>query len=612
MNKQNFEHTVFVKNLRTMLSRKPELMVLTKLTLATAVLSFLSTIAVSQTGPEYKVVVQKAVEVKMRDGVALKADIYRPESKNKFPVLVERTPYDRSGEAGMAKQLAARGYVVILQDTRGRYESGGEFYPFQNEGQDGYDTVEWAAQLEYSDGKVGMFGGSYVGATQMLAAMARPPHLVSIMPYVTGSDYYDGWTYQSGVLMQWFSSSWTSILAEDTLRRQTEKSQRPKEWVAQLPVESYPVLKPPAASTVAPYFRDWVEHEVDDSYWTRWRVSDHYGEMNVEGLHVAGWHDLFLKGSIKNYTGLRDSGSTPRTRSGQRLLIGPWGHAPTSPEGKIGDVVFGKNAVLDWTGTALKWFDYTLKGVKNEYAGLSPVRLFVMGDNVWRDEQEFPLARTRYTKYYLHSNQGANGLKSDGALNIAKPAVERADQFDYDPGNPVPTIGGRLCCGNVLSPGPFDQRQNETRSDVLVFSTPRLATDFEVTGFITLELYASSSAVDTDFTALLADVDASGYARLLTDGIVRARYRESTTRAQSLEPGKIYKYIIDLWATSNVFKAGHQVRLYVSSSNFPRFNRNLNTGEKMLGSSRFLTAHQSIYHDDKNPSALILPVIPGK
>jgi len=576
------------------------------------VLSLSSSILSAQPGAEYKVTIQKAVRIKMRDGVLLAADIYRPESEAKFPVLLERTPYNRTGESDMANELAAHGYVVVLQDTRGRYDSGGDFYPFRDESQDGYDSVEWAAQLEHSNGKVGMFGGSYVGATQMLAAMARPPHLVAIFPYVTASEYYDGWTYQSGVLMQWFTSSWTSILAVDTLRRQAEKTMVPREWVRQLPLENYPVLKPTPPTALAPYFRDWIEHERNDSYWQRWRVSDHYHEMNVQGLHAAGWHDLFLKGSIRNYTGLRADGPTPEARSGQQLLIGPWGHTPTSPEGKIGDVIFGRNAVLDLTGTALKWFDHTLKGIKNEYASSSPVRLFIMGENVWRDEQEFPLARTRYTKYYLHSSQGANGSTGDGTLSGTPPHAERADQYDYDPGNPVPTIGGRLCCGDGLPPGPFDQRPNESRADVLVFSTPRLQADLEVTGFITVELYAATSVVDTDFTALLADVDANGYARFLTDGIVRARYRDLTTEAGELVPGKIYKYTIDLWATGNVFKAGHRVRLYISSSNFPRFNRNPNTGERLVGSSRFLTAHQTIYHDGKNNSALILPVVPGK
>ncbi len=380
--------------------------------------------------------------------------------------------------------------------------------------------------------------------------------------------------------------------------------------MASLPVESYPILSVPHPSGLAPYFHDWIAHERSDAYWQRWRVSDHYREMNVKGLHGAGWHDLFLKGSIKNYSGLQTEAAAPEVRAGQRLIIGPWAHAPTSTDGKVGDVVFGKSAVLDMTGTALKWFDYTLKGIQNEYAIKPPVRLFVMGNNIWRDEQEFPLARTRYTKYYLHSRPGPNGLKGDGELSVAAFGVERPDQFDYDPKNPVPTIGGRLCCGVALPPGPFDQRPNESRPDVLIFSTPPLTRDLEVTGLVSVDIYAATSAKDTDFTALLADVDPSGYARFLTDGVIRARYRNTTERPEEIVPGQVYRYTIDLWATSNVFKSGHRVRLYVSSSNFPRFNRNTNTGEAMLGASRFVNARQTIYHDSKYSSSLTLPVIP--
>jgi len=567
-----------------------------------------TTAAQSQT--LFQVAIENGVRIKMRDGVSLVADIYRPKGDRKYPVLLERTPYNRKDESSMAYELSSHGYVVVLQDTRGRYESGGDFYPFRDESQDGFDTVEWAAKLAYADGKVGMFGGSYVGATQMLAAMARPPHLVAIFPYLTGSDYYDGWTYQNGVLMQWFTSSWTSLLAVDTLRRRAEENLRPKEWVATLPVENYPLLTLPPPVSLAPYFRDWMEHERSDAYWQRWRVSDHYREMNVKGLHAAGWHDLFLKGSIKNYAGLHTEAGDPDVRAGQRLLIGPWAHTPTSSEGKVGDVVFGRNAVFDMTGTALKWFDYTLKGLQNDCAGAAPVRIFIMGENVWRDEHEFPLARTRYTKYYLHSARGANGPTSDGELSLSAPGSERPDQFEYDPKDPVPTIGGRLCCGVAVPPGPFDQRPNESRPDVLIFSTPPLERDFEVTGFVSLDVYASTSAVDTDFTALLADVNQSGYARFLTDGVVRARYRDGTERPEDVVPGKVYKYTIDLWATSNVFKKGHRLRLYISSSNFPRFNRNPNTGEPMLGASRMVNARQTVYHDGKYSSSLTLPIIP--
>jgi putative CocE/NonD family hydrolase len=558
---------------------------------------------------ELQVTVDSGVRVRMRDGVMLVADVYRPDAPGRFPVLVERTPYNRQ-DPGTGTFLASHGYVVVLQDTRGRYASEGEFYPFLYESQDGYDTIEWAAALDCSDGRVGMFGGSYVGATQMLAAAAVPPHLVAIFPYVTASEYYDGWTYQSGALMQWFTSSWTTGLAEDTLRRKATALAQPLEWVRALPIESYKLLALPGVGDLAPYYRDWIEHERNDDYWRRWKVSDHYGKMKVKALHGGGWHDIFLKGSIGNYVGLHRDAATAEAREAQRLLVGPWAHAETSPEGKVGDVTFGKSAVLNMSHTILGWSDYALKGKANEYSTGAPVKIFVMGENVWRDEQEFPLARAQTARFFLKSNRAPETAAGRGVLETSPPGESPAETFVYDPHDAAPTIGGRLCCGQALPPGPFDQRPLDSRKDVLVFSTQPLSKDIEVTGFIALELYAASSAVDTDFTAILADVEPSGYARFLTDGVVRARYRNSTDRAEPIVPGKVYKYTLDLWATSNLFKAGHRIRLYVSSSNFPRFNRNLNTGEPDLGATRMERATQTIYHDTDHPSALVLPVIP--
>jgi putative CocE/NonD family hydrolase len=556
------------------------------------------------------VMVETGVKVPMRDGVILTADVYRPRGEGRFPVLLERTPYNRR-EPDVGLLLASHGYVVVLQDTRGRFDSGGEFYPFRHEAADGFDTVEWAAALPYASGKVGMFGGSYVGATQMLAAMAKPPHLVAIHPYVTASEYYEGWTYQGGALMEWFVTSWSAGLAVDTLRRKAAALSRPGEWVTAQPPESYRLIDLPPASELAPYLKDWMHHETRDDYWNATRVSDHYGEMTVKGLHQAGWHDIFSRGSIENYMGLRDKAATPEARAGQRLVVGPWAHASTSPEGKVGDVVFGKSAVVDADAMLLEWAAFALKDEPSPYAAGAPVRIFVMGDNVWRDEQEFPLARARSTRYYLHAAKGANSAAGDGRLGTDLPKKsERPDQFEYDPASAVPTLGGRLCCGAAFRAGPFDQRPNESRSDVLVYSTPPLEKDLEVTGFITAEIQAATSAVDTDFTALVADVDPSGYARYIADGIVRARYRKSRERAELVEPGRVETYSIDLWATSNVFKAGHRLRLYVSSSNFPRFDRNLNTGEPVATASRMVTAHQTVYHDGARPSALILPVVP--
>jgi hypothetical protein len=550
--------------------------------------------------------IETGVKMKARDGVALVADVYRPYAEGRYPVVLQRTPYDRHGGLNEARALAAAGYVVIKQDVRGRFDSEGEFYPFRNEAADGYDTVEWAAGLPYSNGKVGMWGGSYVGATQMLAAMAHPPHLVAIFPYVTASEYYEGWTYQHGALMEWFTSSWTSGLTIDTLRRKTVARQKLRDWVKTSPVEAYPLLDLPAPAELAPYFRDWITHETSDDYWKQVKISDHYADMGVKALHGGGWHDLFLRGSIENYLGLKAGAATPEARAGQRLLLGPWAHAPTSDEGKIGDVTFGRGAVMDMTATIQAWMDYTLKGVANEYATRPPVRIFVMGENAWRDETDFPPARARATRYYLQPGAG----RAEGVIAEKVPGPAASQSYDYDPADPAPTLGGRLCCGDALPPGPFDQRSLESRPDELVFTTPPLARDTEVTGWISLELFAATSAVDTDFTAVLVDLDETGYARFLTDGIVRGRYRDSTSAPRLLEPGKIYKYAIDLWATSNTFKAGHRIRLYVSSSNFPRFDRNRNTGEPILGGSRIVKAHQTVYHDKDHPSALVLPVVP--
>ncbi|HEY3380905.1 MAG TPA: CocE/NonD family hydrolase [Vicinamibacterales bacterium] len=559
--------------------------------------------------PQRAIVIDDTVMVRMRDGVRLAATVYRPHDADRLPTLVTRTPYDRRNDAAEARKLTARGYVVVVQDTRGRFGSEGEFYPFRNEGDDGYDTVEWAAALPHSDGRVGMYGSSYVGATQMLAAVAKPPHLAAIAPGVTGSEYYEGWTYQGGAFAYWFASTWASLLAVDTLDRQALDRLKPAPWVQRLPIDAYPVLDLPDARQLAPYYRDWLEHDRRDEYWRRWKVSDHYGEVTVPALHTTGWYDLFLAGAIENFNGLRAKAATAGARGAQRLEIGPRAHPGVRPDGSVGDVAFGQAAVSDETADLMDWFDFAIKGVANRYATGPPVRIFVMGDNVWRAEQEFPPARAQSIRYYLHAERGATGVAGDGRLATAAPSDERPDTFTYDPANPVPTIGGRLCCGAFTRPGPADQRPNEARADVLVYSTPALDRDLEVTGNVSVELFAASSAVDTDFTAMLVDVEPSGLARLVADGIVRARYRRSTTKAETIVPCATNRYAIDLWATSNVFKAGHRIRLYVSSSNFPRFDRNLNTGEPILGATRAVTARQHVYHDAARPSALLLPVI---
>ncbi|MBS1851274.1 MAG: CocE/NonD family hydrolase [Acidobacteria bacterium] len=556
--------------------------------------------------------------MKTRDGVLLYADIYRPSAEGKFPVLLQRTPYDKNNGFSFGLRAATRGFVVVMQDTRGRYTSEGEWYPFKHESDDGYDAVEWAAALPYSNGKVGMFGGSYVGATQMLAAIAHPPHLAGICPIVTASNYHENWTYQGGAFEQWFNQSWTSVLAQNTFNRQVSKATNALQGGTQLPLAKYPLFNLPEvvrtfdlSQSLAPYYLDWLAHPTYDDYWKRISIEEHYSDIMVPALHVAAWYDIFQDGSVRNYLGIKAHGGSQAAREGQHLVITIGGHAGDTRT--IGDVDFGPaTAQYDEDEIALQWYEYLFKGVQNEFAQ-KPVKIFVMGSNQWRQEDAWPLTRAQSTKYFLHSQGEANSSAGNGTLSSEAPHSEPADQYVYDPAHPVPTVGGPLCCdAQHLPPGPINQREVETRKDVLVYSTPVLTSDVEVTGPVSLELYASSSAVDTDFTAKLVDVGPDGFAQNLTEGIVRARYRDSRERADLLKPGQVYKFAINLWSTSNVFRQGHRLRLEVSSSNFPRFNRNLNIAESPEAGQQFVPATNLVYHDAAHPSALILPIVPGR
>jgi putative CocE/NonD family hydrolase len=547
----------------------------------------------------------------MRDGVTLRADIYRPKAEGKFPVLLVRTPYDKTGSMGFGLRAAARGYAVIAQDVRGRFESEGEWYPFKNESQDGYDTVEWAAALPYSNGKVGMFGGSYVGATQFLAALAKPPHLAGICPNVTASNYHDGWTYQGGAFEQWFNESWTTGLAKNTMRRRVESGGNAIGWTKILPLRGYPVLEAPESEGLAPYFTDWLAHPNFDDYWKQWSIEDHYAQIHVPVLSFAAWYDIFLGGSLKNFVRLKTEAGTEAAKRGQRLAVTVGGHAGQSSTGKVGAVEFGSKLPADLDEITLRWYDWLLKDEANGVEKEKPVKIFVMGKNEWRDEDDWPLARAKKTRYFLHSSGAANGLGGNGSLSTVAPADEKPDQYVYDPNDAVPTIGGPLCCGALPTGiGPEDQRPAEARSDVLVYTTPAFAKDTEVTGPVSLDLYVSSSAVDTDFTGMLVDVWPNGFAQNLTSGILRLRYRNSQEKPELANPGETYHIAVDLWSTSNVFLAGHKLRLEVSSSNFPRFDRNLNTGEEQARATRMIKATNVVYHDKAHSSALTVPIVP--
>ena len=577
---------------------------------------------------EQTIIVEKNVGVPLRDGVVLRADIYRPAAAGTYPVLLQRTPYNKNLNVISTMLLdvmraASEGYVVVIQDSRGRYASEGEFYTFRDDILDGYDTVEWCAVQSWSNGNVGMYGASYVGATQWLATIAQPPHLKAIFPLITASHYHEGWAYQGGAFALGFNESWTmTFLAPDTLQRLLRTKPAAAErlaalmqgvddmcqWFRHVPLKDFPLFQ-----DAAPYFYDWLAHPDDDDYWAQWNIEQHYSKIRIPACNLGGWYDIFLGGTLRNYTGMREQGATLEARNGQRLIIGPWQHA-WPPNNVVGEVNYGLSSTalaMDIDGLQLKWFDYWLKGKQNGLLDEPPVRLFVMGENRWRSENEWPLARTQYTKYYLHSDGKANSLNGNGSLSPQPPRGEPADVYVSDPRSPVPTKGGGLCCWPAELPGgAHDQRTIEARTDVLVYTTPVLERDVEVTGPVTLTLFAATSAVDTDFTGKLVDVHPDGFARNLTDGILRARYRESRAQGTLLKPSEVYEYTIDLWATSNVFKAGHRIRLEIASSNFPRFDRNPQTGEQSREATRLEPALQHVFHDELRPSHVVLPLIP--
>jgi putative CocE/NonD family hydrolase len=453
----------------------------------------------------------------------------------------------------------------------------------------------------------------------MLAAIAAPPHLSGIAPAVTASNYHDGWTYQSGAFEQWFDQNWTTQLARNTLDRIIDDNTDARKGAPVLPLTSYPVFnfgQLPAEAQLteklATYYEDWLAHPNYEEYWKQWSIEENFSKITVPMLQVGGWYDIFEIGTLRNYMGAKAHGATDAARTQQHLLMQIGGHAGFGR--KIGDVDFGPHALeYPYDDVILDWYDYLLKGIHNQYATDKPVKVFAMGANQYRQEDDWPPPQAEYTKYFLHSGGKANSLRGDGALSTTAAKSESADSYVYDPMNPTPTFGGPLCCDQKhMEPGPRDQRGVESRDDVLVYSTGPLARDVEVTGPVKATLFVKSSAVDTDFTGKLVDVAPDGFAMDVAEGILRMRYRDSQERPNLMNPGQVYEISLDLWATSNVFLRGHSIRLEISSSNFPRFDRNLNTGEEVEFGRTSATATNTILHDAQHPSALVLPVMPPK
>ena len=563
----------------------------------------------------YKVRSEKAVEATMRDGVKLSASVFRPDAPGRFPVILIRTPYDKEAYgrySSFPAYAAAKGYVVVVQDVRGRYASGGEFLPYAQEIRDGYDSVEWAAALPYSNGKVGTQGCSYLGAVQWQLATAAPPHLVAIFPQCTFANarhfFFFGGTFDLSWI-GWLNGRLPEIKkrrgigGKEVLPEEAEAqwAQNKWKWLSFLPLRDFPLLK-----EFCPYYYEWLAHPDDGPFWDFADVEKKHDRVQVPAYNLTGWFDdgYGQPGAILNFLGMKKNGGTKEAREGQKLIIGPWTHC--NPATRAGEVEFGPEAAVYVDELVLRWFDFWLKGLENGILSEPPIKIFVMGDNRWRYEHEWPLARTEYIPYYLHSFGGANSLNGNGTLDRGAPESEKPDSYIYDPANPVTDY-------RFEETGPRDQRPIEMRNDVLVYTSDPLPTDLEVTGPITAELWASSSAKDTDFVVKVTDVYPDGCSQNITpplSGILRARYRESETSPMLLTPGRIYRFDIGLMYTSQVFKRGHRIRVAVTSSYFPHMDRNPNTGHPFGEDKEIVRAEQKIYHDKGYSSRVILPVIP--
>lgn len=536
----------------------------------------------------------------MRDGVKLSANVFRPVTSARLPAILLRTPYDKgTAMTDNYRAFAEHGYAVVVQDVRGRYASGGKFDPLSQEINDGDDTLNWIAKQAWSDGQVGMLGGSYLGITQWKAALSKNPHLKAIFPYVSGDDDYRDRFYSTGGAMK---LGHRLVWLAENMRAPGFEMPDFKKYISLLPVRRADVA---ATGQKLDIWQTVLNHPTYDAYWKQLSTREHLKDIQVPVYSVGGWYDNYVESDLDAFAALT------KRKQPARVLIGPWAHNMLTP---FDHVNFGKDSIIPLRTEEFEWFDYWLRG-KQPAAKHLPVKIFVMGIDRWREEDSWPPARAKSTKFYLASGGRANTLDGDGELLLRHPATaqSKTDSFTYDPKNPVPTRGGAVCCDQKILPsGPMDQRPVEKRQDVLVYSTPVLSADVEVTGVVRVVLWADSSAVDTDFTAKLVDVFPSGEARNLTDGVIRARYRESLEKPKLLTPSEAVRFVIEVGVTSNVFRAGHRIRLEISSSNFPRFDRNPNTGRAVADETQLQMARQRVWHDRLHRSYLEVPVVgPG-
>ena len=597
-----------------------------------------------ESGPSvpYDVQVTPNVMVPMRDGVRLATDIHRPAQdgrpiEGKWPVILYRVPYGtRHTESRQGQFFASQGYVFLAQDARGRYDSEGTYSPFSREdlGRDGYDAVVWAANQDWSNGKVGTWGGSYSGLTQTTLGATNPPGLAAQYIREIFANAYRSGFFQGGA-MRLRRIPWVVNMAatspeavQDSVLRTALEAMRDN---IELYIESFPIAFRPGASPLAlvPNYEEFlaggIENDRYGPYWKQFGLNldedwESYGDVPV--LHLGTWYDIHSLGTPDLYLNLKRRKTSP-----QKLIMGPWLHGPFRMEESFaGNAEFGPDAAIDIMALNLRWYEQLLRGVDTGILEEPPIEIFVMGGGdghrtpegrifhggEWRFEQEWPLARTQYTSFYFHE---------DGTLSGKSPGASSPTVYTHDPRNPVPTVGGVDPFEPWTAGGGFDQRDRDGvplrfRPDVVVFQTPPLEQDIEVTGPITAKLYASSSVVNTDFTVKLVHVYPpsldwpEGFELNISDGIVRGSHRESATDPTPLEPGRVYELTIEVPHVSNLFKRGHRIRVDIASSNFPRFDVNLGTMDPSWKRRMYVTAENRIYHDPQHPSHIVLPVIP--
>jgi putative CocE/NonD family hydrolase len=580
--------------------------------------------AAPMSGPQPSLVPGVAIESDalcvMRDGTILRADVYRPiEQQGDLPVLLLRIPYNKAVAQSVVYHhpawYARQGYIVVVQDTRGRFSSDGDFDPLRTEAEDGFDAIEWAAGLPGSSGRVGTYGFSYAGATQLLAATQQPPALACCAPGFTSSDYYADWTYEGGALNLAFIVSWTvQLLAiPDALRRgRPDVAQAIARRVADFPalyaerpLNRFSLLDD---TDVAPFFFDWLEHDTRDEYWQEISLEHRFDAIDVPCLHFGGWFDTFAVGTLRNFSELAARAKAAGSPETHRLVMGPWIHMPWGPV--VGSCSFGPEAKNRLNEEQLRWFDKWLKDKPSDVER-SPAQLFVMRANRWRTAEAWPPADSVDQEWFIHSDGRANSLSSTGTLSREAPGQQDPDIFVFDPGNPAPSAGGRSCCDPNASPmGVAPQRAIEVRNDVLLYTSDALRDAVEVTGDVRVLLHAATSAVDTDWVVRLCDVDEDGVAVNVCQGILRARFRDGLATPSLVAPGEVVEYEIRLGPTSWEFAAGHRLRLHITSSDYPAHDVNPNTGQRVgeVGLFDGIVATQVVHHDELRPTRLLLPV----